>query len=123
MTAPLRIRNERTGAYLGTRVRVADRMLSRLRGLLGAAAPETGEGLLITPCNGVHMLGMRYALDVVFLDREGSVVRTCERLAPGHMVPWVRHAHAALELPVGAIEASGTRVGDRVRYEPAEASA
>lgn len=118
----IRAHNERTGADLGTQVRVADRMHTRLRGLLGSPEPHTGAGLLLTPCNGVHMIGMHYALDVVFLNSRGDVVRTCEALAPGHVVPWVRHAHAALELPIGTIEATHTRVGDHVRIEPLEAN-
>ena len=116
----VRAHNERTDADLGTHVRVADRVHTRLRGLLGSPEPDAGAGLLLTPCNGVHMIGMHYALDVVFLSSAGNVVRTCEALAPGHIVPWVRHAHAALELPVGTIEATRTRVGDHVRIEPLE---
>ena len=116
----VRAHNERTGAVLGTQVRVANRMHTRLRGLLGSPEPAAGAGLLLTPCNGVHMIGMHYALDVVFLNNRDEVVRTCEALAPGHVVPWVRHAHAALELPVGTIEATATRVGDRLRIEALE---
>jgi uncharacterized membrane protein (UPF0127 family) len=116
----VRAHNERTGADLGTHVRVADRIHTRLRGLLGAPEPSAGAGLLFTPCNGVHMIGMHYALDVVFLSSRGDVVRTCEALAPGRIVPWVRHAHAALELPVGTIEATQTRVGDHVRIDHLE---
>lgn len=118
----VRAHNERTGADLGTQVRVADRIHTRLRGLLGSPEPDAGAGLLLTPCNGVHMIGMHYALDVVFLNGRGDVVRTCEALAPGRVVPWVRHAHAALELPVGTIDATSTRVGDHVRIEPLEAN-
>ena len=115
----LRIANERTGYVLGERVRLADRAWSRMRGFLGRPAPEAGEGLLLRPCNGVHMLGMRYALDVVFIGGDGRVVRTCPALAPGRAVPWVRRAHEAIELPPGTITATDTRPGDQLRIEPA----
>jgi uncharacterized protein len=106
--------NERTQLPLATHLRVADGMFSRMRGLLGAPEPQPAEGLLLVPCSGVHMFGMRYALDVVFLDRDNRVVRLAPKLRPQRMIPWVRHAHQALELPVGAIEASDTRVGDTI---------
>ena len=109
--------NDRTGASLGTHVRVADRMASRLRGLLGYPEPQPGQGLLLRPCNGIHMFGMRYPLDVVFLARDGTVIRACESLAPGRAVPWGRRAHEALELPSGTIAATGTQVGDRINIE------
>lgn len=115
----VKVQNASNGAVLGTRVRVADRMLARLQGFLGHAEPLEGEGLLLRPCHGVHMFGMRYALDVVFLTRDGRIVRTCERLAPGRAVPWVRGAHEALELPAGTVRATATRVGDRVDVSPA----
>lgn len=118
-TRLVRIQNERTGAVLGEHVRLADRAWPRMRGYLGRPAPEAGEGLLLRPCNGVHMLGMRYALDVVFVARDGSVVRTCKALAPGRVVPWVRHAHEAIELPPGTIAATETQPGDRLRIDAA----
>ncbi|MFA7297136.1 MAG: DUF192 domain-containing protein [Dehalococcoidia bacterium] len=117
-TRLVRIENDRTGAVLGERVRLADRAWPRMRGYLGSPAPQDGEGLLLRPCNGVHMFGMRYALDVVFVSRNGSVVRTYEALAPGRAVPWVRHAHEAIELPPGTIAATETQPGDRLRFEP-----
>jgi uncharacterized protein len=117
MTAPTRVTgatNERTQLPLATHLRVADGMFSRMRGLLGMPEPQPGEGLLLVPCNGVHMFGMGYALDVVFLDRDSRVVRVAENLRPQRMIPWVRRAHQALELPVGTIAASDTRVGDTI---------
>ncbi|RLT27546.1 MAG: DUF192 domain-containing protein [Chloroflexi bacterium] len=57
-----------------------------------------------------------YALDVVFLDRNHRVVRVVECLQPQHMVPWVRHAHQALELPTGTVQSTDTRVGDAIRF-------
>lgn len=121
MSAPtfVRVENERTGRALGVRVRVADGAWTRMRGMLGRPEPAAGEGLLLRPCNGVHMLGMRYALDVVFVARDGSVVRACQALAPGRIVPWVRHAHEAFELPIGTIAATGTRHGDHLHIEVA----
>lgn len=108
------VRDLATGLLLGERLRVADSMWSRLRGLLGHPEPEAGEGLLIEPCNGIHTVGMRYPIDAVFVAADGVVLR-CERaLPPGRFVPRVPGSRRVLELPAGTIEANGTAVGHRL---------
>jgi len=101
---------------LGTRVGMADRWWSRLRGLLGRPAPVPGEGLLLVPCRSVHMVGMRYALDVAFVDHDGTVVATYHALPPGSRTSWHRRARAALELPVGTLRRTNTREGDALTW-------
>jgi uncharacterized membrane protein (UPF0127 family) len=58
------------------------------------------------------MYGMRFPLDVAFLDRKGAVVAIYPSLAPGFRTRWHRDAAQALELPAGALMESGTSVGD-----------
>lgn len=102
------------GPVLGDRIAVADGWWARLRGLLGRPRLEPGEGLLLEPCRAVHMVGMRFALDVAFLDRDGTVVAAYAGLAPGARTGWHRAAAAALELPAGTLAESGTREGDQI---------
>jgi len=104
----------RRGPVLGDRICVADRWWPRFRGLLGRRGLEPGEGLLLEPCRAVHMLGMRFALDIAFLDRDGTVVAAYADLRPGARTGWHRKATRALELPAGALAASGTREGDQI---------
>jgi hypothetical protein len=113
--------NRRGGTVLGDRILHADRWLTRLRGMLGRPAPGPGEGLMLTPCRAVHMLGMRYPIDVAFLDQAGMVVAIYPALGPGAGTFWHRNARHALELPSGALAASGTVVGDRLSWSVAEA--
>ena len=108
----LTMRNQRTGAVLVTRLRIATSMFARLRGLLGRPEPPPGEGLWIVPCAGVHTFGMRYPIDVVFLDRFGRVVTMRPWLSPARMVPWVRGAHSALELRRDSLAACDLHHGD-----------
>lgn len=105
------------GSVLGDRVEVARTALGRLRGLLGRRGLAPGSGLLLQPCNGVHTFGMQFSIDVLFLDADGLVLRSEDSLPPGHVVPWVRRAKQALELPAGTAVAAGIAAGTRLRIE------
>lgn len=112
----LRADNMARGSTLGTRIGLADRWWSRLRGLIGRSTLEPGEGLVLRPCRAVHMTWMSFPLDVAFLDRRGGVVATYQALAPGARTRWHSEALDALELPVGTLARSGTVNGDTIAY-------
>ena len=78
-----------------------------MRGLLGRDGLEPGTGMLIDAAPSVHMFFMRFPIDVVFLDRDRTVVGVRHRLAPWR-VAGARHAVAALELPAGAAAQAST---------------
>lgn len=115
----MRVVNVDRSAELGARVEVADRYWTRLVGLLGRASLAEGEGLWIEPCNSVHMLFMRFPIDVVFTSAEGRVVGVRHGLLPWRMTWLVPGARAALELPAGVAARTGTVEGDRIAREPA----
>jgi uncharacterized membrane protein (UPF0127 family) len=117
----VRVVNTRANRELGSRIGLADRWLSRLRGMLVRPAPGRGEGLLLTPCSSVHMYGMGFPLDVAFLDRHGAVVAMYPSLAPGFRARWHRKAAHALELPGGTLLESGTTVGDVLTWSTVQA--
>ncbi|MFA9272987.1 DUF192 domain-containing protein [Svornostia abyssi] len=66
----------------GLVLHVADGPLSRLRGLARLDELPEERGLLLTRTKSVHTLGMRFALDVVWLDRRGAVVRVDHDVQP-----------------------------------------
>ncbi|GAB4242569.1 MAG: hypothetical protein OHK0028_21160 [Deltaproteobacteria bacterium] len=115
----MRVVNRTRGTIIGERVRTADTLLSRLVGLLGTAAIGEGEGLWIVPCRGVHTFGMRYPIDVAFLDPGGIVTGVLERFPPNRFGRVFREARGALELPPGTLAATGTAQGDRLEFEAA----
>ena len=114
----LRVRNVTRQADLADRATVADSFWRRLRGLLGRSGLEPGEGLVITPCTSVHMIGMSFPLDVLYVHRDGTVLTVLPDLRPNQFGPVVWRSHFAVELPVGSIAASGTAPGDRIVLEP-----
>ena len=118
----LRVENADRGTLLGSRIGRANRWWLRLRGLSGRDTLREGEGLLLEPCRAVHMLGMRFPIDVVFLAADGSVVAVYPALAPGARTRYHRAARSALELPAGTLASSGTREGDRILCSEQETS-
>jgi hypothetical protein len=118
----LRVVNTGRNRELGTRIGLADGWFGRLRGMLARPAPKNGEGLLLTPCRSVHMFGMRFPLDIAFLDANCSIVAAYRSLPPGSRTGWHRNAVHALELPAGTLEDSGTVTGDVLAWAPQPAS-
>src|SRR5262249_16137422 len=110
--------NATRGTVLAERAAVADSSDTRRRGLLGLDGLAAGEGLWLVPCEWVHMFGMRFAIDIVVLDRDDRVVRVQERLRPGRIARPFWRAHSTLELPVGTVRASGTVRGDQLEWPP-----
>ena len=94
-------------------VRIADRFWSRALGLLVGKPLDLAEGLLIAPCSSIHTLGMRYPIDVVFLDRDAHVVRVCAHVAAGRM-RIARGAYGVLELRAGIAARHGLQHGTRL---------
>ena len=94
----------------GLRVRVASDFWMRARGLLGGPALAEDEALLIAPCSSIHTIAMRYAIDVVFLDRSARILRVCPNVVPGRIrIGW--GAAAVLELRAGQAARHGFASG------------
>ena len=96
-------------------VRIANTPWSRLRGLLGRKSIEPAEGLLIKPCQQVHCFFMKFAIDVIFLDRNDRVILV-NTLAPGQISPLVRSAASLLEVQAGSAAAWHIAVGDQLEF-------
>ena len=89
---------------MADRVSRAGTHWSRMVGLLGRESLGDGEGLWIEPCAMIHTFFMRFAIDAVFLDREGKAVRVVEDLRPWRVSPWVLGASSVLELAGGSLK-------------------
>jgi uncharacterized protein len=104
------------GRVVCERCTLARTPLARLKGLLGRRELPSGEGLLIEPTSGVHTAFMRFAIDVVFLDRDLRVLSVRPRVRPWRAAAQ-RGARAALELAAGEAERRGLAAGDSLRVE------
>ena len=109
------------GRTVCERLLVADRPFARMRGLLGRRNLPPGEGLLLKPSGSVHTFFMRFPIDVVFVDRDLTVVGVTPELAPWRTAAR-RGARAVVELPAGEAARRGIAQGDRLFVEPVPAA-
>jgi hypothetical protein len=108
--------NRTRRAYLATQLCFARTHWSRLLGLMGqdAASFRAGQGLWITPSHGVHTFAMRFSIDIVYLDKDRTVVYLEENLKPWRVAPVRMRAASVLELPGNTLSATGTAIGDEI---------
>jgi hypothetical protein len=93
----------------------ANTMFKRMAGLLGRDRFNSGEALVITPCRSIHMLFMKFPLDIIFIDRANTVVGLCPNIRPFQFSPFFPRSHSAIETPAGTIAASQTQMGDSIQ--------
>src|SRR5258706_13321789 len=112
----IRAVNTTRGTLVGESIRVAETGLTRIVGLLGERELPPGDGLLIVPSQGVHTLGMQFAIDVAFLDGQWNVIAIKRDLRPFRMTRLFWKAAAALGLRAGSLACSSTVVGGTLDF-------
>ncbi len=110
-----RVVNETRGTVVAEDVHLADDIWSRLWGLMGRKALDEGAGLLLRPSSSIHTAFMRFAIDVVFLDRSLRVVKVVPEMKPFRATVAFGAAHSALELNAGAAAVAQVEPGDQLR--------
>jgi uncharacterized membrane protein (UPF0127 family) len=115
----LRVHNRSRDTILADRALIADTSKARKTGLLKHDRLEHGEGLWITPCEGVHTVGMKFPIDVLFLDKKRKVLKIRAAMPRWRMAACL-WAHSVLELPSGMVETTKTTAGDQLEFETYE---
>ncbi len=112
----LRVHNQTRGTLLADRADIADTSKKRKTGLLEHTGLKPGEGLWITPCEAVHTIGMKFPIDVLFLDKKRRVLKVRPDMPRWRMAASLR-AHSVLELPSGTAASTQTAAGDQLDFE------
>jgi len=107
------LRNERTGVAVCTTLLPAFDSRARRRGLLGRHALERHTALVLAPCRAIHTWFMRFAIDVLFVRKDGTVLEVLPGVSPWKIALSLR-AFAVIELAAGVAVESETRAGDRL---------
>jgi uncharacterized protein len=89
-----------------------------MKGLIGRRPEQflQGRGIWIYPCNGIHTFGMRFPIDVAYLDSRKQVVRIYHALVPFRIARMMLKAKSVLELPAGTLESTQTQIGDELEF-------
>ena len=111
-----RLRNRRTGQIVAETVFPALDSASRRKGLLGRDSMPQRSAIVIAPTSAIHTWFMRFEIDVAFVTRDGRIVKMKSRLRPWRIFAALG-AFAAIELPGGALESSGTEPADTLVLE------
>jgi len=106
--------NTRTNQIIASKVTIADTFLSRLIGLLNKKELPDNTGLWIIPCNSIHTFGLKFNIDVIFLNKDNVIVYLIENMDKNKMSPIIFPAHSVLEVVPGSIKDSGTATGHKI---------
>ena len=117
----LRIRNISKDTLIADRADIADTSAKRRTGLLKHTGLAPGEGLWIAPCEAIHTIGMKFPIDVLFLDRKRKVLKVKSAMPRARMAVSL-FAHSVLELPSGRAAECRTVPGDQLEFEKYEES-
>lgn len=94
-------------------IKIADSFFTRLKGLLGRTELLQGEGLIIKPCNSVHTIGMKFPIDVAFVDKNHIVNHIIIKMNSGKFSPIIKKAAYVIEARAGTFEGR-LDIGDKV---------
>ena len=97
------------------KIEIANSFFSRLRGLMGRSHLDKGTGLLLAPCNSIHMLFMRFAIDVIYLDKEFCIKKIARNVSPWIGMSFCFGAWGALEMASGEANRLNLRVGQKLQ--------
>ena len=109
-------------SWLATKVRIADNFLTRLVGLLKRSHLGPEEALWLMPSKGIHTIGMKFPIDVVFLSRDFHVLGLISGMLPNRISSVHFRGFSVVELPNGTIKKSQTEIGDQFEISLAETS-
>ena len=107
------LRNARHQRVVAHRIESAFDRKTRNQGLLGRSSLSPDSALILAPCNSIHTFFMKFPIDVVFVDRDGTILRARSAVRPWRLQAAFR-AFAVVELAEGVLQRSDTRAGDQL---------
>jgi len=112
----MKVRNKTKDTIIVENAIMADTFWRRLIGLMGKAKLEDKCGIILTPCNSVHTMFMRFPIDVIFLSHKLEVLLIKQKLRPWAISPIIADAKYVLEINAGKALESRTEVGDTIDF-------
>jgi uncharacterized membrane protein (UPF0127 family) len=107
------IKNLRTGEVISKNLNISPKALDKFFGML---LSRNSSGIVLRTRFGVHTFFMRESIDVIIIDSNCKAVRLKKGLSPWEIYLWEPKFEIAIELPVGSIERSKTKIGDKIKF-------
>ena len=108
--------NGTSNEVIAHKVFTGDNFFRRLFGLLFKRPLNNGEALLIKGCKSIHTMGMRYSIDVLFIDEGGKVLSIFKNMGPWRFTPYIAEAESVLESRFGSLNGKTIKEGDRIIF-------
>ncbi len=106
---------EESGKILADKIAIADSLGARAKGLLGKKELDDGQGLLIRPCSSIHMFFMKIPIDVLFLAKDGRIIKVAKGLRPWRLCGCWIGCYMVLELKKGTIDIIEDIMGKHIK--------
>ena len=111
----MRLINQTKNTILAEDVLIANTFFKRIKGLLGEKVFLSNQAIILDPCNSVHTFFMRFAIDILFVDKNYRVVKTLPKFTPNRISCIYWHASRVIELPVGRLSLTNTQAKDQLQ--------
>lgn len=113
----MKVYNSTQNNLIADEVEVADNFITRTFGLIPKSSLKSGEGLVIKPCCSIHTFFMRFAIDVLFVNKKNEIIALYENVKPWRSLPIHLASHYVIELPAGEITAKNIAKHDIISIE------
>lgn len=110
-----KIMNLTIGNIILEKVEIANSFFTRLKGLLGRERLEKKEGLIIKPCNSVHTIGMKFPIDVAFVNNDDEIIHIIYSMFPGKFSHVIKNSKYVIEVNAGVFRNQGLKIGDKIK--------
>lgn len=113
----MKIINQTKNTTIAREAIVAETLFQRIKGLLGKKQLAEGQAIILRPCSSIHTLFMRFAIDVIFVDKNNIVIKAIAHLKPFRLTYIYFHAAFVIELPANTLKSTLTAIGDTLSIE------
>jgi len=111
----MRLINQTKNTILAEDVFIANTPFKRIKGLLGKKVFLPNQAIILDPCNSVHTFFMRFAIDILFVDKDYKVVKALPELNPNRITRIYWHSSRVIELPAGRLNLTNTQTRDQLQ--------
>ncbi|HNW26677.1 MAG TPA: DUF192 domain-containing protein [Candidatus Gastranaerophilaceae bacterium] len=113
----MKVYNSSNNTVIAERAEVAKSFFSRTVGLILKKTLKEGEGLVIKPCFSIHTFFMKFAIDVLFVNKKNEIVALYENVKPWRILPVHFNSYYVVELPSGTISSTNISKGDSIKFD------